>query len=186
MGTFLVVGQGSSPSSSQTENNSSGNGTNVDNKVLKEVNGNVRVTDKNFDGNTVTITVETDRPTRVSLVDFDEDRGWRTQSYTVGKGKTNITMEQKYNEKYVGVGAGGEGVIIESDKGIFDEILDIAPTWITVRNNVIVALLVLILAIFIRVKERDLKGDNRKAVLEAPPPDFDKIEKSQDGEGGEV
>ena len=217
LGTFLVVGQDSSPSLSQpvdvqeaepiqetqqpqpqpqqqaennsqsqneNENNNSGNGTNVDDKVLKEVNGNVRVIDKNFDGNSVTITVETDRPTRVSLVDFDEDRGWRTQSYTVGKGRTNISMEQKYNDKYVGVGAGGEGVIIKSDEGIFDEIFDISPTWITVRNNGIVALLVLILAIFIRVKERDLKGDNRKAVLEAPPPDFDKIEESPEGEGG--
>jgi len=216
LGTFLVVGQDSSPSSSQpvnvqegepiqqnfqpqpqkqqqqaqnnsqnpTENNSSGNGTNVNNKVIKEVNENVRVTGKNFDGNTVTITIETDRPTRVSMVDFDESKGWRTQSYTVGKGKTNISMEQKYNGKYVGVGAGGEGVIIESDKGIFDDIFDIAPTWITVRNNGIVALLVLILAIFIRVRERDLQGDNRKSVLEAPPPDFDKIETSPEGEGG--
>jgi len=168
----------------QNENNSSGNGTNVNTKVLKEVNGDVRVIDKNFDGNSVTITVETDRPTRVSLVDFDEDRGWRTQSYTVGKGRTNISMEQKYNDKYVGVGAGGEGVIIKSDEGIFDEIFDISPTWITVRNNGIVALLVLILAIFIRVKERDLRGDNRKAVLEAPPPDFNKIDTSPEGEGG--
>jgi len=173
-----------SQDSNQNENNSSGNGANVDNEILKEVNGDVRVIDKNFDGNGVTITVETDRPTRVSLVDFDEDRGWRTQSYTVGKGRTNISMEQKYNDKYVGVGAGGEGVIIKSDKGIFDEIFDISPTWITVRNNGIVALLVLILAIFIRVKERDLKGDNRKSVLEAPPPDFDKIETSPEGEGG--
>jgi len=212
LGTYLVVGQNSSTSPSsidleeaepiqqteqpqpqpqpqtqqqtQNDNNSSGNGTNVNTKVLKEVNGDVRVIDKSFDGNSVTITVETDRPTRVSLVDFDEDRGWRTQSYTVGKGRTNISMEQKYNDKYVGVGAGGEGVIIKSDEGIFDEIFDISPTWISVRNNGIVALLVLILAIFIRVKERDLRGDNRKAVLEAPPPDFDKIDTSPEGEGG--
>jgi len=208
LGAYLFVGQDFSTSSSQpdvdlkeaepiqeteqpepqpqnqNDNNSSGNGTNINDKVLKEVNGDVRVIDKNFDGNSVTITVETDRPTRVSLVDFDEDRGWRTQSYTVGKGRTNISMEQKYNDKYVGVGAGGEGVIIKSDEGIFDEIFDISPTWITVRNNGIVALLVLILAIFIRVKERDLRGDNRKAVLEAPPPDFDKIDTSPEGEGG--